>query len=475
MAPGISSYHFSENPLSISFSGSGFMATYQLGVAECFLNNAPWILRTAPCVLGASAGSLVAAAVVCEMSMITIRDEMLQFAEQMQSFTLGPFNPSMNVSHWLESILHKHLPSDAHQMANGRLSVSMTRLSDGKHILTSDFQSKEDVVQALLCSCFVPVYCGMLPPSFRGVYYVDGGFSEMQPVLAAPHSQTLTVCPFSGEIDICPTDTPCSWDMVVSGSTLKINTANGSRIINALYPMALKTLEQAYHSGYKDAINFLQSHNHGRYLMIHKLSQGTLNCNQTKTCMNLETDTKEEKEIKVEKQTATLTSFTTKRPEQKVSSTEHELTGENKEPSLHVDMIKKVLLRNVVTHHSNFGLPAKMFSNLILPLMLLFHTLLQSRHRLEFWFWAWHGLRHFTIFSFNICMGTLKKNIKDRLDPPILLLQWMIALPYEAPKKQRPAAPRWKFLSSAHGENVGVGDEKDGSSQKHKQDIKNDG
>ena len=80
---------------------------------------------------------------------------------------------------------------------------------------------------------------------------------------------------------------------------------------------------------------------HGRYLMIHKLSQGTLNCNQTKTCMNLETDTKEEKEIKVEKQTATPTSFTTKRPEQKVSSTEHELTGENKEPSLHVDMIKK--------------------------------------------------------------------------------------------------------------------------------------
>ncbi|KAK1899062.1 Patatin-like phospholipase domain containing protein 1 [Dissostichus eleginoides] len=428
MAPGISSYHFSENPLSISFSGSGFMATYQLGVAECFLNNAPWILRTAPCVLGASAGSLVAAAVVCEMSMITIRDEMLHFAEQMQSLTLGPFNPSMNVSHWLESILHKHLPSDAHQMANGRLSVSMTRLSDGKHILMSDFQSKEDVVQALLCSCFVPVYC---------------------------------------EIDICPTDTPCSWDMVVSGSTLKINTANGSRIMNALYPMALKTLEQAYHSGYKDASNFLQSHNHGRYLMIHKLSQGTLNCNQTKTCMNLETDTDEEKEIKVEKQTATLTSFTTKRPEQKVSSTEHELTGENKEPSLHFDMIKKVLLRNVVTYHSNFGLPAKIFSNLILPLMLLFHTLLQSRHRLEFWFWAWHGLRHFTIFSFNICMGTLKKNIKDRLDPPILLLQWLIALPYEAPKKQRPAAPRWLFLSSAHGENVGVGDEKDGSSQKH--------
>lgn len=69
MAPGVSSCHYREVPPSISFSGSGFMATYQLGVAQCFQNYAPWILRTAPSVLGASAGSLVAAAVVCEMSL----------------------------------------------------------------------------------------------------------------------------------------------------------------------------------------------------------------------------------------------------------------------------------------------------------------------------------------------------------------------------------------------------------------------
>uniref|UniRef100_A0A8C9YJG3 PNPLA domain-containing protein n=1 Tax=Sander lucioperca TaxID=283035 RepID=A0A8C9YJG3_SANLU len=238
-----------EIPPSISFSGSGFMATYQLGVSQCLLNYAPWILRTAPCVLGASAGSLVAAAVVC-----TIRDEMLNFVKQMKAFTLGPFNPSINVFHWLECILHKHVPSDAHQLANGRLFVSMTRLSDGKHIVMSEFQSKEDV--ALLCSCFVPVYCGMLPPSFKGVYYVDGGFSSMQP-LPVPCMQTLTVSPFSGETDICPADKPCMWDMVVSGTTLKGNMANSFRIINALYPMNLETLEQAYHSGYTDAINFL--------------------------------------------------------------------------------------------------------------------------------------------------------------------------------------------------------------------------
>nr|XP_020470763.1 patatin-like phospholipase domain-containing protein 2 [Monopterus albus] len=230
------------------------MATYQLGVAQCFLKYAPQILRTAPRVLGASAGSLVAAAVVCKISLITMRDEMLHFAKQMKAFTLGPLNPSINVFHWLECLLHKHLPSDAHQLASGRLSVAMTRLIDGKRFIMSEFQTKEDVVQALLCSCFVPGYCGLLPPSFKGVHYIDGGFSSIQPVSC---SRTLTVSPFSGEIDICPADTSCTWDMVVNVVTFKVSKANGIRIINAVFPMNLEVLEQAYHRGYKDAIHFL--------------------------------------------------------------------------------------------------------------------------------------------------------------------------------------------------------------------------
>lgn len=69
MTPGVSSYQYTEGPQSISFSGSGFLATYQLGVAQCFLHYAPWILHSAPSILGSSAGSLVAAAVVCEMNL----------------------------------------------------------------------------------------------------------------------------------------------------------------------------------------------------------------------------------------------------------------------------------------------------------------------------------------------------------------------------------------------------------------------
>ncbi|XP_032376633.1 patatin-like phospholipase domain-containing protein 2 isoform X2 [Etheostoma spectabile] len=442
MSPGVSSCHYREIPPSISFSGSGFMAIYQLGVSQCLLNYAPWILRTAPCVLGASAGSLVAAAVVCEMSLSTIRDEMLNFAKQMKGFTFGPLNPSINVFHWLECILHKHVPSNAHQVANGRLFVSMTRLSDGKHIVMSEFQSKEDVIKALLCSCFVPVYCGMLPPSFNGVYYLDGGFSSMQPEVSLPCMQTLTVSPFSGEIDICPVDKPCMWDMVVSGTTLKVNMANSFRIINALYPMNLEILEQSYHNGYKDAVHFLLRNDLAPYLTIHKVSQGPHNFHQTKTWINVETAIEEEKEMRVEKEAITLTSFITNRRMQTGSSTEHELTGN-----------RQILLINMVTYLSMFGLPVRILSHLLVPFILLFYALLQSRHGLELLlrkafelvFWVWHCQRHFAFFFFNICVCTVKKNTFDRVMPIILLLQWLIRTPNEAPQGRRPATP-----SSAH-------------------------
>lgn len=75
---------------------------------------------------------------------------------------------------------------------------------------------------------------------------MDGGFSSMQPVLPVPSSHILTVSPFSGEMDICPADTYSVWDMVVSGTTLKGNMANGLRIFNALYPMALEVRPLLY-------------------------------------------------------------------------------------------------------------------------------------------------------------------------------------------------------------------------------------
>ncbi|TNN82330.1 Patatin-like phospholipase domain-containing protein 1 [Liparis tanakae] len=276
----------------------------------------------------------------------------------------------------------------------------------------------------------------MLPPTFKGEYYVDGGFTRMQPVAPVLHSQTLTVCPFSGEIDICPSDTPSMWDMVVSGCSLKANKANGIRIVNALYPMDLETLEQAYHSGYKDAIHFLQCNDIVSCVILHKEPQLPLNCNQPR--MYLENAREEDKKMKVEKEkeATALTSFNTIKYMHKDRTADEKLdrTPPNEEPLCQFDMVDNVLLAIMVAYLSMFGLPARIVSHLLIPLMLFFYPLVKIKHRLElfFWrvpesgFWAWQGLRHFTIFFFNTCVCTIKKNIQERVMPTVLLLRWLI-------------------------------------------------
>ncbi|KAJ1139481.1 hypothetical protein NDU88_005852, partial [Pleurodeles waltl] len=83
--------------------------------------------------------------------------------------TCGPLLPTFNLLHIVQKGLNRFLPANAHQLASGRLHIALTRLSDWKNVLVSDYRSNEELIQALMCSCFVPFYCGFVPPSFRGV------------------------------------------------------------------------------------------------------------------------------------------------------------------------------------------------------------------------------------------------------------------------------------------------------------------
>ena len=43
--------------------------------------------------------------------------------------------------------LEKVLPEDAHKRVNGRLHISVTRCSDNKNVILTQFDSKEDLIQ----------------------------------------------------------------------------------------------------------------------------------------------------------------------------------------------------------------------------------------------------------------------------------------------------------------------------------------
>ncbi|XP_069048986.1 patatin-like phospholipase domain containing 3 [Lepisosteus oculatus] len=246
-----------EGGWNISFAGCGFLGVYHIGVASCLLEVAPHLIRDANKIYGASAGALTAAAIVSRACLAQCCEDVMEVAKEARKRNLGPLHPSFNMVKILRSGLHRALPHDAHLLASGRLCVSLTRVSDGQNVLVSDFSSKEELIQALICSCFVPIYCGLIPPLFRGVRYVDGGISNNLPQYELKN--TITISPFSGESDICPRDNSTNFhELRVTNTSIQFSLDNLYRLTRALFPPEPKILAEMCQSGYKDALRFLK-------------------------------------------------------------------------------------------------------------------------------------------------------------------------------------------------------------------------
>ncbi|TWW65057.1 Patatin-like phospholipase domain-containing protein 2 [Takifugu flavidus] len=313
---------------NLSFAGCGFLGIYHIGVASCLLEKAPYLVKGATRLYGASAGALTASVLASQAALTKCCEDVIEVAKEARKRNLGPLHPSFNLVKVLKTGLNRDLPSDAHILASGRLCVSLTRVSDGENVLVSDFSSKEELIQALVCSCFIPIYCGLIPPAFRGVVgtsvilshsyqspqknpgqdsqldfvshgtagsddtilfvlttaktietcrifrvvdrYVDGGISDNLP--QSELKNTITISPFSGESDICPRDSSTSFhELRFTNTSIQINLGNMYRLSQALFPPEPKVLAEMCQSGYKDALRFLQENN---LLMLERPTSG---------------------------------------------------------------------------------------------------------------------------------------------------------------------------------------------------------
>uniref|UniRef100_A0A8B9PPF5 triacylglycerol lipase n=1 Tax=Apteryx owenii TaxID=8824 RepID=A0A8B9PPF5_APTOW len=246
-----------EHGWSVSFAGCGFLGVYHIGAATCLQEHAPHIIRDARHIYGASAGALAGAVLVGGGSLAEACADVLALAKEARKRNLGPLHPSFNVIKIIRDGLMRNLPENTHQLSSGRLCISLTRVSDGKNALISNFNSKEEVVQALICSSFVPIYCGLIPPSFRGVRYVDGGISDNLPHYESKN--TITVSPFAGECDICPKGNSANFhEMNVTNTSIQLSLGNLYRLTQALFPPEPKVLGEICEQGYSDALKFLR-------------------------------------------------------------------------------------------------------------------------------------------------------------------------------------------------------------------------
>ncbi|XP_020278983.1 patatin-like phospholipase domain-containing protein 2 isoform X2 [Pseudomyrmex gracilis] len=243
--------------MNLSFAGCGFLGIYHVGVACCFKKYAPHLLLNK--ISGASAGAIAACCLLCDLPLGEMTSNVLHVARKARQHALGPFSPSFNVQDMLLESLRKFLPDDAHLRVNGKLHVSMTRVYDGKNVIVSQFNSKEDLLQALLATSFIPLFSGLLPPRFHGVRYMDGGFSDNLPTL---DENTITISPFCGESDICPRD-PSSqlFHVNVSNTSIELSKENIYRFARIIFPPRVETLSNMCKQGFDDALRFLHRNN----------------------------------------------------------------------------------------------------------------------------------------------------------------------------------------------------------------------
>lgn len=243
--------------MNLSFAGCGFLGIYHVGVAVCFKKYAPHLLLHR--ISGASAGALAACCLLCDMPLGEMTSDFFRVVNEARSHSLGPFSPRFNIQTCLLEGLQKFLPVDAHERVNGKLHISLTRVYDGKNVIVSQFHSREDLLQALLCACFIPVFSGILPPRFHGVRYMDGAFSDNLPTL---DENTVTVSPFCGESDICPRDNSSQMFHVNWANTsIELSKQNMNRFGRILFPPRPEILSSFCQQGFDDALNFLHRNN----------------------------------------------------------------------------------------------------------------------------------------------------------------------------------------------------------------------
>ncbi|KAG8517934.1 1-acylglycerol-3-phosphate O-acyltransferase PNPLA3 [Galemys pyrenaicus] len=205
----------SERGWSICYVGCGFLGSYYVGVTHCLMERAPHILRDARMTFGVSGGALH-----CHC-------------------------------------LRRCLPDDIHLRISGKACLSLTRVDDFKNVLVSEFHSKEEVVDALMCTCFIPFYCGFIPPSFRGVRYIDGGLTNNAPCIDS--KTTLMVSPFYGESDICPKSMSTNFQIIdFINLSLQVCSENIYLTIRALVPPSTKVCTELCFRGYLDTVRFLE-------------------------------------------------------------------------------------------------------------------------------------------------------------------------------------------------------------------------
>ena len=203
--------HVVDNSVCISFSGSGLMLIYQLGVASA-MHAQPKFMERVKRVRGTSGGAIVGAMLLaCPEKIETAIDfycsggflAMMRDRGQMIRDITHPHEDLLRASVDQLGLLKKRDYADIFAGSRFVAHVTVGPWPSIKNMGLSNFKSNEDVITAISASCcLVPtgkVYSG------DGMTYWDGGLTDPMP--DDDQLPTVTVSVLRGKgVDIAPSD-----------------------------------------------------------------------------------------------------------------------------------------------------------------------------------------------------------------------------------------------------------------------------
>ena len=140
--------------MKISFAGCGLLGPYQFAVAHCIRVNAPRLLEEAEEFYGTSVGSVVAAALACEVTFMNELNSMLvELAEKAHASPLGVLSNKFDVDAIVGRFLDRILPKDAHKKVRGRLRISVTEVPFLRSRILADFNTRNELITVRMCVC----------------------------------------------------------------------------------------------------------------------------------------------------------------------------------------------------------------------------------------------------------------------------------------------------------------------------------
>ncbi|CAN0206981.1 unnamed protein product [Ectocarpus sp. 6 AP-2014] len=258
----------------------GWLMFYTFGVAKCLLDHGLHNVRpTEQSVIGSSAGSLAAAALVLEADIDKAMEQAKTsfipraHAARFFGFVYGMFYIGQFL---LESLL-ACLPVERvgrNTSPPGRLTVVLSSVLGWKSIRAKEFRDGEDLIDALRCSC--ACFPLVLPHVFRGKRCFDGVFSEgpSAPSLDEEEAgglKTVTISPlYASTASIRPSRyVPLSWI--------------------ALPPNDPGAIDWLYDLGYRDALFWMANegieHTCSHVSRLSKFSSSSNGCAPDSTTM----------------------------------------------------------------------------------------------------------------------------------------------------------------------------------------------